>query len=851
MHRIELTAGWKLWGRDPQAMSVAEVAPPDPLAEGWMAVDVPGDVNAALVAHGRIPNPHYDTQARQCYWVTGQEWWYRLEFDAARLASGQADLCLSGVDGHADLWLNDRYLGTMKNAFRTFRFPVGDLLRDGINTLLLRFPSIDQLLGGPRLDELAGWKGRRAFLRKPQFCFGWDWALPLPSWGLAGDVWLELDNAARLVDFAVQPFCSGRVDMFFEVSRAAKEAGYEIVVTLTGHGASLQTTVCRDRYKSYTTLQIPDPQLWYPNGYGAQPLYDYVVELRVGGAVADVRRGRLGLREVSIREEPFTPDAGPGFSFHIVVNGEPIFCQGGNWVPLELWPGTARDEQYAFYLQKAHEANFNMLRIWGGGIYERDIFYDLCDELGIMVWQDFMFASTGYPVDRLRDEIIAEADEQIRRLRNHPCIALWCGCNEDVYSWSYQGRPATSAQTDTGVYAEMDDVWRVNRLRDDPQIYSMILRGTVGLLGLGVPYVESSPQSRDDAGNMPNSGNCHISAWKFALFECGGHPERWREHFDKVCSFDSEFCDQGPCAVKSFRRFMAPENLWPPNEAWVYHIQRGHANLPHYEQTMLIAGATFGEIDSLQKYVKYGQATHLEMMRAEFESARRDWPNNGGTMMWMFNDCWPTSNWSIIDYYRTPKPSYYAAKRACAPLLPIVMERAGKIEFFFSNHLLCTVHITLCYGQETLAGELVWSRDAALDVGANATRRFDTLLRANMRAATGDYLFIDATADGQPLPRVIYFPDGWRDIAWPQPRIALTIVDQQRVPGGWQTRVRVQTDAFARLLHLLWPEAQREVAFSDSYFDLSAGGAREIDIQSTVKPSPEELRVGHWWTEWE
>lgn len=833
-------------GQPPQADSGAVVPPGE---EGdWLPIEVPGDINAMLVACGRMPDPHFDTQGRSCYWVTAQDWWYRLVFDAP--AAHQADLLFEGIDGTADIWLNGDKLGRAANAFRPHRFDVSRLLRPSGNCLLVRFASIDGLLGGPRLDELRGWHERRTFLRKPQFNFGWDWALPLPSLGLSGPVRLEMDRSYRLVDVAVQTFTSGRVDFFFEVNKATRQAGYQIDLRLTGHGADLSRTIEPDAYKSYVSLMVPDPHLWWPSGIGPANLYDYSIDLRVGGQVVDRRAGRLGLRETRIVERPWPEAVGQGFSFEIEINGQPIFCKGGNWVPLELWPAMASDEQYRFYLNRAKEANFNMLRVWGGGIYEREIFYDLCDELGIMVWQDFMFASAGYPVSVLREEIIAEADYQVRRLRNRPSIVLWCGCNEDVYSWRHPNdRPAAEQSDDMGSDGSAD-CWKVDRLKEDPQLYSMILRGTVGLLGLGVPFVESSPASRDDCGNRPNSGNCHISAWKYALFQTNERYERFRDHFEQVCSFDSEFCDQGPCSVRAFRRFLAPENLWPPNDAWIYHIQRGHANLPHHEQTLRIAGAVFGPIDSLQTYVKHGQATHAEMIRGEFESARRDRPCNGGTMVWAYNDCWPTSNWSLIDYYRQPKPAYYAAKRACQPLLAMVVERAGQLGFFFGNDTLGPADVEVTYGQQTLDGRTVWSRNRSLRVPANSTLRFDAVPR-EPKAPTGEYFFIDAVVEGQALPRVIYFPDGWKGIDWPEPHLALEVLSQERTVRGWQTSIRLSTRRFARLAHVLYRGPQTNIWFSDNYFDLVGGASRDILLESADPIVVADLQPGHWLTDWQ
>ncbi|HEX2999409.1 MAG TPA: glycoside hydrolase family 2 protein [Armatimonadota bacterium] len=852
MHRTELAQHWKVIDAAPDAGDPRIFSQPGLDTSAWLDIAVPGDVNATLVAAGRMPDPRFGDNARRCYWVTGREWWYRLEFSAAALGDSPCtELCLDGVDGHADLYLNGEKLGRMENAFRSYRFDVrGKLRHDAPNVLLVRFVAIDAVMGGPRQDELAGWRDQRTSMRKPQFSFGWDWSLPLPSIGIAGGVWLEQHAGPRLLDVSMQTLINGRLDFKFQVSRAARDAGYSLRVRVHGHGADLEKVVERPGHVcSHTSLTVENPQLWWPNGMGAQQLYDWSVELVAGGEVADRRAGRLGIRECRILEEPFTEEAGPGISFWLMVNGQRVFCKGGNWIPLELWPATATDEQYRFYLQKTAEANFNMQRIWGGGIYERDVFYNLCDELGILVWQDFMFAGAGYPLERLRGEIIAESEYQVKRLRNHPSIALWCGCNEDVFSWSLPDEKA-GAMADTGVYSETTGRAEINRLRDDPQIYSMILRGTVSKFGLGVPYIESSPQSYEDAGNYPESGNCHISCWKYALFETDKHPERFRGHFEAVCSFDSEFCIQGPCDVRSLKQFLPEAHHWPPDEMWVYHIQRGHANLPHYEQTLHIAGAIFGKIDNLQQYVKHGQATHVEMMRAEFESARRDRPNNGGTMMWMYNDCWPTSNWSIIDYYRRPKPSYYAAKRACAPLLPIVFERGGRVEFFFSNDSGAACAATLTYGQERLDGTRVWEGKAQVETGACDTKRFHTMERTALDLRNGDYLFIDAVVDGTPLPRVTYFPGMWKDVPWLAPKLDVEILAQEECAGEWLTRVRVTTDAYARFCHLLLPEEAGFSWLDDNFFDLTAGDSRVLTIHSVYRPELSQIQTGYWGTEW-
>lgn len=857
MEKISLNGKWQLIESEQQNDAPYYLNELYSENKEWMTTYVPGDINDTLVKYGIIPDPHYDAQARESYWVTSKEWWYKLKFEILSDIKdiNNADLCLTGVDGVTDIWLNGNYLGETKNAFRLHRFSVKGLLKNNSNILIIRFKSIDQILGGPRLHELWGWEGRRAFIRKPQYSFGWDWALPVPSIGLSGDVWLEINNECRFMDVSIQPFVSGRIDFGFEVTKGAKEAGYRIILSITGHGTKTRQEITRNSYRSYTSVLIKDPKLWFPNGFGEPSLYDYSCDLVISDIIVDTYKGKLGIRESRIVEEPFTSDAGPGFSFWLEINGEKIFCKGANWVPLELWPGTIKSHQYEYYIKMAKDANFNMLRVWGGGIYEKDIFYNLCDEMGIMVWEDFMFAGTGYPIELLREEIIKEADYQIKRLRNHPSIVLWCGINEDIYSWSRprEKEKEISKQEDSVGYRGDESNWVVDRLKSDPQIYTMILRGLVSKLGLGVPYIESSPQSRDDVGNAPNSGNSHISCWKYALFNSDGKPRNFRKHFEEVCSYNSEFCIQGPCSEKSFKKFLSTSNLWPPNDTWIYHVQRGHKNIPHHEQTLFIAGDIFGDIDSLQKYVKYGQGTHVEMMRAEFESARRDYPNNGGTMVWMFNDCWPTANWSIIDYYKNPKPSYYAAKRACSPLLPIVFERSGNLEFLFSNHTIKDIEAFIVYGCESLNGNTIWKKEDSIKIKANSTTIFNTIKSSEAVHSPDDFLFIDAEIDGEMLPRVIYFPNGWKNIQWPKPNINIEFLKSEFEEGIIRTYIKIKTDKFVRLLHLNYIGSKEEeiLLFSDNYFDLPAGKERIISILSDRELDLSDLKVGHWLTEWE
>ena len=811
---------------------------------------------------GVIPNPHYDVDARQSLFISSEPIVYSKtfipeeNFESARLA-------LEGIDGFADIYLNGEHLLRVENAFRRYDVLVTKKLKKGQeNKLDIVFTPIDDVLG-PRDDECSGWKLRKVYMRKSQYNFGWDWALSLPGVGVFGFVKIEYDFTREIIDYLVKGDISGRIDFEFEVSPQAYEDKYTIKVEVSGNGESESFEINRDKYRTYGHVQLKNPKLWWPNGYGEQPLYNYNIKLICNNEVCHEINGRIGLRKVELLEEPFTKDAGDGYSFWFIVNGKRVFIKGGNFIPMELWPGKINEEDYEFQVKMAKFANFNMLRIWGGGIYEKERFYELCDENGILVWQDFMFASVGYPVHKLEDEIIKEANYQIRRLRKYTCIALWCGCNEDYNSWEYicnnqvirdfygAVKGEEDEQSDFGVYNDVTASKEIFRPKEDPFLHSMILRGLVGRFGGGVPFIESSPMSKEDAGNSVLSGNSHASCWKYSMSRvCKTKQpfESWREHFNQVCSFDSEFCIQGPCSKKLLKSFMKEENHWPPNDDWTFHIQTGWG-LPHHEQTLGIAGKEFGEIDSLEKYIKYGQANHLEMMRSEFEIARADFPNNGGMMMWMANDCWPTSNWAIIDYTHNPKPCYYSAKRACSPMLPIIFERKGVIYFAFSNQTLNSGEVKAVFGERDYNKKDITKFEKTLTFNEIESVKFGQINKSELSKDT-KYLYLTVYVDGKELNAMPYLPYGWKDLGLPTPEYKAEVKEIKEVDNGYLAEINVTANTYVRLFHVLAKDNLNPI-LTDNYFDMEKGETRTLTAYFSKKVEASDIFFGDFTTDWE
>jgi beta-mannosidase len=424
----------------------------------WRRAAVPGSVHTDLLAAGLIEDPFYRDNEPKLQWIGKTDWEYRTGFDApARLlARRNVELVFEGLDTYAEVFVNDRRVLSADNMFRTWRVDVKAALKPGRNTLRVLFRSaVNEIL--PRMKSLGyelptpNDQGEKTspHTRKAPYHYGWDWGPRFVTSGVWRPAWLEGWDTARVAGLRVVQNQLGRdsAQMTAEVevvSSAAADAQVA-VENLTDKTAGVRQTLklAPGTNKVAVHFTIDRPRLWWPSGMGAQPLYDIRVSLRVAGRggpgtflPADTAAARTGLRTVELRQQP--DKAGKSFTF--VVNGVPVFARGANWIPADAFPARVTRERYRHLLESARDANMNMLRVWGGGYYEADDFYELCDELGLLVWQDFMFACSMYPGDeKFLESVRAEAADNVRRLRNHPSVALWCGNNEVETAWHHWG----------------------------------------------------------------------------------------------------------------------------------------------------------------------------------------------------------------------------------------------------------------------------------------------------------------------------------------------------------------------------------------------------------------------------
>ena len=648
---------WKLGGvplgDDPRQADPREIG-----AIGqWHQATVPGNVRLDLLRAGVIEDPFYGLNNRDSQWVDARNWWYLKDFPLELAPGERAHLVLHGVDYVSWVYFNGRLLGQHEGMFSPQIYEITPFLTDQKkkNHLDVRILG-SAALRAPRPTLGQRWRQwlERRFstpvMRHPgrlhtvkcQMSFGWDFAPPLRTMGIWDDAQVIVSGPVFIRHLFARPVVhAGNEKAEIHVSLtldAATATPAEVLFTLEGltferkprtyrHNVSLVPGVQEVDF----TLNVPYPRLWWPWDHGQPDLYLLTAEVRVAGRLSDSVGERVGLRTVTMSPNPDAPpDAAPWI---FTINGQPVFVRGANWVPVDSLPGRATTDDYRQLLALARQANVNMLRVWGGGLREKRAFYDLCDELGILVWQEFPFACaffTQYPADEdfLR-LAAAESRAIVETLRNHPSVVFWCGGNE----------------------------FAVKRHRSLLDALARVAADADGTR----PFHSVSPSSGDSHFWAVWHGQAHVSEY-----------ERDR------AQFASEFGLQAPPVVESLREFIPSRQLWPPGEAWTYH----HAEWDKLRRYAAIFTPTFAPTDDLESFVAASQRAQAWGLKMAIEHYRRRKYRCSGALVWQFNEPWPAICWSLVDYYRRPKPAYEAVRQIYNPLLvslayPPIQYQAG------------------------------------------------------------------------------------------------------------------------------------------------------------------------------
>jgi beta-mannosidase len=788
----------------------------------WLPAEVPGGVHTDLLRAGRIADPFAGDEEKRVQWVAESDWVYRktFEVDGALWAEDRILLVCDGLDTLAEVRLNGRVLGETANMFRQHEWEVTSLLREGDNELRISFGSPVQYI--TRLQDQRPLRGvlqaipGGSYLRKAPCQFGWDWGPQLPPIGIWKELRLEGRSAARLSDVHLRQLhgeeevtLSARVvvERWEEDSlRAQVRAPLRVQLrAIDPDDEMLLAEASVEGDVETVELAIPEPQLWWPNGLGEQPLYEVTVALLASGEACDQRSYRVGLRTLELRQEQ--DEWGESFTF--VVNGVPVFAKGSNWIPADAFPTRISDEQLEHLIWSTAATHQNMLRVWGGGFYEEERFYDLCDEYGILVWQDFIFSCSVYPLDdpAFLENVRAEAVENIRRLRHRASLALWCGNNEMEWGWVSWGWDTA----DNAVLKEAYD-----------RTFHHLLPEWCAEHDPDHPYWPSSPSSGDpfQDPNRQEKGDAHYwDVWH------GRKP--FTAYRDQYPRFMSEFGFQSLPPLETIAAY-AEEGDWNMTSYIMEHHQRSGSG-----NGLMVAQMTdtFRMPNDFPSLVYLSMVLQAEGIRYGVEHWRRNRHRVSGTLYWQTNDCWPVASWSSLDYYGRWKALHYAARRFYASLLLSIEDEGTWMSVHVTNDETEAWQGKVRWALETLEGEVVVERleeVSAAPLASTQVCSLDFVNRVNDENRR-DVVFVADLWEGDEriaTQVATFVPNKHLSLVDPELSTTVLLQDDQLV-------CEVTATSLARFVELSLEGA--DVVWSDNYFDVLAGRA----VAATC-PLPEE-----------
>lgn len=802
---------------------------------------VPGCVHTDLMREGVLDDPFWRDNAEKCRWVEDWNWAYQREFQLDE-APEDAFLEFEGLDTYCQVYLNGLEAGRADNMFVPHAFPAKGL-RKGANTLRVVFTSPVIMTRGlpPRSGAFTT---ERMYTRRMQCTYSWDWVDRFVTMGIYRGACLHVPECREIADLRAE-------------TRAADAFGALLFcgVEFSGAGEGAECELSLDapdgrRVYSKTRLIVEDtisemidvdsPELWWPNGYGAQPMYTLTARVVKDGDCLSEKRLHVGIRTMRILQKRDLPGSeyyekclelkkGPHVSgenafwdrnapeefsgFILIVNSMPVFCKGANWVPCEPFPSAEAPEKIRRLLTMARDAHMNMVRVWGGGIFEQDAFYDTCDRLGILVTQDFLMACGSYPEwdDWFLDQLRAEAAHAAKRLRSHACLAWWTGDNEN-------GMNGDESMPDYG--------GRRSALR--------AIGPVLEKLDPNRQFLPSSPYGGRPYGSITR-GTTHNTNYIGEMFSYIRFNEmhNYREYFD---CYLSRFCAEGPImgapSVSSLRRFMTEEDIFGKDERMMrFHTKNNpapaFAEFQIYDYLQAIAYKLLGEPACPEDRIVKLQYIEYEWIRITMELYRREKWFSAGMIYWMLNDCWPANGWAIIDYYARPKAAWYGMRRACAPVIAAISKSGDK----YRLHVCCDGPAAPAGGARLFLqpfdrAEPIAEINAEFSAAANAV---SCVLEAELPAA-----------DENSLLMAEIWGEGFRDRAWffekrPQ---------DCRFPGDMPEVVGVTGDSITlravKYVHSLALDG--EFGFEDNFFPLLPGETRTIGFSRTGH-GPLSLRV--------
>ena len=799
----------------------------------WYPATVPGVVHTDLLQNKIIEDPFFRLNERGLQWIDKEDWVYETCFTLAAdmMRKENMELVFEGLDTYADVYLNDECILKADNMFRCWSIPVRQYIREENNILKVYFHSPVKI-DVPKWDALpyqypasndqsenGGLFNKKIsiFARKAGYHYGWDWGPRLVTSGIWRPVYIRAWSDLRINDVFIEQkeVGAGRAVIAGHVELDADKDMNGVLVTITDEvtGRVLgewQADLKRGTNRVTVDFVLHKPKLWWSNGLGEPFLYRFRTDIIAGGELLDSKTERVGIRSLKVVHQPDKD----GHTFYIELNGRPVFAKGANYIPSDNFLPRVTPENYKRTILDAAGVNMNMLRVWGGGIYENDVFYDLCDEHGIMIWQDFMFACSMYPAEgALLDNIHQEAVDNVKRLRNHACIALWCGNNECQDAWLGWGWKR-EIERQNKEYA--DKIWAQYR-----QQYHVTLPGVVREYAPGTFYWPSSPFAFEGEMSGTTDGDRHYwSVWygKAPISDYDSEKSR----------FFSEYGFQSFPEFESVKRYAPYPEDWDIRSEVMMSHQRGgdHAN-------GLIETYLLNEYKKPRDFRAFLYINHVlqgDAIKTAIESHRRQMPYNMGTLFWQHNDCWPVASWASRDYYGRWKAQHYYTRKAYDDILISPVVEGGDLKVYAVSDRLENTSGRLQLQVCQFDGTVVHHWGKSVGISGNDSRvcfsaPFAKLLEGADRGTV--YVRVDYTDKSGRVYHNNYCLGKQKDMDYPKVDLQTEV---HSIEGGYE--VMVSSDKFARAVCL--SVADNESVYSDNYFDVQPKSSVQVQVRTRL-----------------
>ena len=817
----------------------------------WYPAKVPGCVHTALMENGIISDPFFGLNNMAVQWVDKEDWEYKTVFDLPQemLKKENIKLHFNGLDTYADVFLNGEKILSADNMFIAWEKDIKANVKEKGNELRVYFNSptrigLKEILKYPYRYEAANDQSENGgmfdyrvsiFTRKAGYNYGWDWGPRLVTTGIWRPVEIQAWNDVRFDNIYYRQTEVNTKKALIETSfKIASDREQKVVVSITdsiSNKVLAKNTISLRKGDNTASLSfsIRNPELWWTNGLGDAHLYTFKATIysENESVVYDSQTTKTGLRTVKL----ITTADKTGHTFHFELNGIPVFMKGANYVPLDNFMTRVTAADYEKIILAAKEANMNMIRVWGGGNYEDDVFYDLCDKHGMLIWQDFMFACSLYPADEgMLANIKKEAEYNVTRLRNHPCIALWCGNNENIlglYQWRWLERYKKQG---------VDQII----LKEYKAVFEELLPEVVRKFS-DTDYRSTSPIDVPGGTNHSVlSGDMHY--WDVWV----GKQHPIMEYTNVLPRFMSEYGFQSLPDFNSIKRFTNGANDWTiDSEVMLSHQRSKNGNniLKKYIEM------EYGKVpQDFETFIYISQLMQADAMKIAQEAHRRNMPYTMGSLYWQLNDCWPAASWSSIDYYGRWKAVHYTTREALKSIIvsPIVKNDTLKVNVVSDKLKKEKALFTLKI--QTFDGKKIFSKEFTTDINPNTStivfkQLIDNLILSNHKLSDV-FIYVSLKQQGEIIAENTYLLDVPKNLHIPKAKIEYQVTQQNEN----ELMLKLTSSHFAKGIFIYLDDNNH--FFSDNYFNMIPEMEKTIYIKTTLNPEEmkQKLKIYHYWT---